>query len=64
MKATPVTRQTSAGVRKAVRHPNAAASAALMPAASAAPRLPHTPLKASVRPRLVAAAISIGMPTG
>ena len=40
------------------------ASTAVIPAASAAPILPHTPLKASVRPRLVAAAISIGMPTG
>ena len=52
--------QTSAGARKAARQPSQDASAALMPAASETPRLPHTPLKASVRPRAPDASISIG----
>jgi hypothetical protein len=47
-----------------MRQPNQAARAALMPAASETPRLPHTPLKASVRPRACDASISIAMPTG
>jgi hypothetical protein len=37
---------------------------AVMPAASATPILPHTPLKASVRPRAFEASISMDMPTG
>ena len=38
--------------------------AAVLPAASAAPRLPQTPLKASERPRTLACAITIEVPTG
>ena len=56
--------QISPGTMKAARQPSHHASAAEMPAASAAPTLPHTPLKASVRPRTFAASISIAMPTG
>ena len=56
--------QTTAGTMKAPRHPITDASTAVMPAASATPRLPHTPLKASERPREVACSISIAVPTG
>ena len=60
----PVTTQTTAGIRKAARQPIQAVSAAVMPAANATPRLPQTPLNASVRPRLTAASATIAVPTG
>ena len=56
--------QTTPGTRKAARQPSHATSAAVMPAASATPRLPHTPLNAIERPRVVACSISIAVPTG
>ena len=62
--ANPVSTQTTAGSRKAPRHPINEVNAAVMPAASATPTLPHTPLSASVRPRLVAAATTMAVPTG
>jgi hypothetical protein len=61
---TAVARQITPGTMKAARHPKAAASAAVMPAASATPRFPHTPLNAIERPREVACSISIAVPTG
>ena len=60
----PVATQTTAGTRNAPRQPIHAVSAAVMPAASETPMLPQTPLKASVRPRLIAAATTIAVPTG
>src|SRR5262249_39684573 len=61
---TALATQITPGTRKAARHPKPARSAAVVPAASAAPRLPHTPLKASERPRRVACWISMAVPTG
>ena len=55
---------SAAGTKKAQRQPSQVAKSALMPAASDTPRLPQTPLKASVRPRAPEASISIAMPTG
>ena len=55
---------TTPGTRNAPRHENAAVSVAVMPAASETPRLPQTPLKASVRPRWVAFSITTAVPTG
>ncbi len=57
-------KHSTAGAKNAARQPSHAASVAEMPAASATPRLPHTPLKASVRPRASDTSISIAMPTG
>jgi hypothetical protein len=51
-------------MRNAPRQPIHAVSAAVMPAARDTPILPQTPLKASVRPRLTAAATTIAVPTG
>ena len=56
--------QITPGTRKAPRQENAAVSAAVMPAASETPRLPQTPLNASVRPRWVAFSMIIAVPTG
>ena len=56
--------QIRPGTRKAPRQDNAAVSAAVTPAASDTPRLPHTPLNASVRPRWVAVSMIIAVPTG
>ena len=60
----PVATQIAAGTANAPRQPIQAVRTAVMPAANATPRLPQTPLKASVRPRLVAAATTIAVPTG
>jgi hypothetical protein len=51
------------GTRKAPRHDNAAVRIAVTPAASEMPMLPQTPLNAMVRPRWVAASITIAVPT-
>ncbi len=59
-----MTSDSTPGTMKAARQPSQVASPALMPAASETPRLPHTPLKASVRPRAWLASISMAMPTG
>jgi hypothetical protein len=60
----PVATQTIPGTKNAPRHDSPAMSAAVMPAASEMPRLPHTPLNAMVRPRWVALSITIAVPTG
>ena len=63
-KTTPVAMQTAPGTTKAPRQDNAAVSAAVIPAASDTPRLPQTPLNASVRPRWVALSMTMAVPTG
>ena len=62
--AMPVAMQMTAGIRNAPRQPTHAVSIAVMPAANATPRLPHTPFNASVRPRFTASDTTIAVPTG
>ena len=50
----PVTMQTTAGTKNAPRQSRPAIKTAVVPAASATPRFPHTPLKATERPREIA----------
>ena len=54
------------GSAKAARQPSRAASSAVVPDASAAPKLPHTPLRPSSRPSRASRALltSMAEPTG
>ena len=56
--------QTTPGTKNAPRQEIIAVNAAVMPAASETPILPQTPLKAIVRPRIVAFSMIIAVPTG
>src|SRR5271155_3812411 len=62
--AAPVATQTMPGTKNAPRQDSVAVRSAVTPAASEIPILPHTPLKATVRPRWVALSITIAVPTG